>query len=386
MATRRGHGEGMIRQRTDGVWEARIDLGYVEGKRRRKSIYGKTRREVAEKLKALLVDQQKGLPITTSERQTLGQFLEQWLADVARPTLRASTYATYENHVHKHLVPTLGRTPLQQLGPQQIQSLINQKLKTGLAPRTVADIHAVLRTALAQALKWGLVARNVATLVDRPRISQHQISFMTPEQARSFLQAIHGDRLQGLYTIAISLGLRRGEALGLRWEDVDFERGTITVKRGLQRIGGKLSTVELKTRASYRSINLPSVTLGALRAHRIRQLEERLLAGSRWQDTGHVFTTTIGTPIEPRNYKRSFDMALKHAGLDHMRIHDMRHTAASLLLAQDVSPKMISEILGHARVGITLDIYSHLYAPMRQDAAHKMDEVLAPGSYQEAGS
>ncbi len=378
MGSRRGHNEGSIYQRaSDGKWVGSINLGYgADGKRDRKVIYGKTRKDVADRLKALLRDQQVGLPIPTSERQTLGQFIEHWLSDVARQKLRASTYATYANHVHKHIVPALGRTPLQQLNPQQIQSLINQKLASGLAARTVADIHAVLRTALAQALKWNLIARNVATLVERPRIPQHQIRYMTPEQTRTFLEAIQGDRLQGLYVTAISLGLRRGEALGLHWDDIDFDRGTLVVKRALQRVGGKLSIVELKTRAAYRSINLPAFTLTALRSHRIRQLEERLVAGSRWQDKGLVFTTGIGTPIEPRNYKRSFDAALKRAGLDHMRIHDMRHTSASLLLAQGVSPKVISEILGHARVGITLDIYSHLYEPMRQEAAAKMDSML----------
>jgi len=148
---------------------------------------------------------------------------------------------------------------------------------------------------------------------------------------------------------------------------VDLDKGKLKVTQAIQRIRGKreLQVVEVKTRSAFRSINLPSVTIAALRQHRIHQLEDRLMAGEKWKDTGLVFTTRVGTPIEPRNYKRSFDAALKRSGLDHMRIHDMRHTAASLLLAQGVSPKMISEILGHARVGITLDIYSHLYEPMR---------------------
>lgn len=378
MASRRGHNEGSIYQRaSDGLWVATVSLGYgPNGKRKRKPIYGKTRKEVAEKLKTLLHEQQSGLPIVT-ERQTLAQFLQHWLSEVAQPSLRASTFSTYESHIRTHIVPALGRVALQQLTPQQIQSFLNHKLAGGLSPRTVADIHAVMRTALQQAVKWNLMARNVATLVERPRIPQKQVQYLTPAQARTFLQSVQSDRLQALYLTAMSLGLRRGEALGLRWDDIDLDRGILAVRAALQRINGKLQLVELKTKAAHRSINLPSVTLAALKAHRRRQLEERLLAGSQWQELGFVFTTRIGTPIEPRNYKRSFDKALERAGLDHMRIHDMRHTAASLLLAQGVPAKVISEILGHARVGITLDIYSHLYEPARQEAAAKMDQLLS---------
>jgi integrase len=375
--SKRGHNEGSIFYH-DGLqrWSAAVSLGYdLNGKRKRKYVYGKTRKEVAEKLKELHKDQQLGLPIT-SGRQTLGKFLDQWLTDVARPNLRPSTYATYQLHVRNHISPALGRIPLQQLGPQDIQSFINAKLATGLAPRTVGDIHAVLRTALTQAVKWGLVARNVATLVNRPRIPKKQPTFLTPEQSVSFIEASAGDRYQPLFITALSIGLRRGEALGLRWEDVDFERGVITLRQAMQRVEGKLRPVELKTHAAHRSINLPGLTIAALRRQRVHQMEDRLLAGSTWNDTGLVFTSRLGTPIDPRNYKRALDRALHRAGLHHIRIHDMRHTAASLMLSQNISPKVISEVLGHARVGITLDIYSHLYEPMRQEAAARMDEAL----------
>jgi integrase len=377
MANRRGHGEGLIHKRKDGRWEARIDLGFdLEGKRRRKSVYGRTRREVGAQLTQLLSDKQKGLPIPVNDRLTLQQFMDHWLTEVARPNLRASTFATYESHTRNHILPALGHTALQHLTPQEVQTFVNYKLEKGLAPRTVADMHAVLRTALAQALKWNLVARNVAALVDSPRIPKKQLNYLTPEQARQFMDSIKGSRWECLYITAISLGLRRGEALGLKWEDVDLDKAVLTVKRAAQRVDHKLQLVELKTKSAYRSINLPAFTVAALRSQYVRQLEERLLAGTRWQETGLVFTTSVGTPIEPRNYKRAFDSALEKAGLEHMRIHDMRHTAASLLLAQGVPPKVISEILGHARVSITLDIYSHLYEPMRKEAAEKMDALF----------
>jgi integrase len=164
---------------------------------------------------------------------TLQQFLETWLSEVARPNLRASTFATYESHARKHIIPALGRVPLQHLTPQEVQSFVNDKLAKGLAPRTVADMHAVLRTSLAQALKWNLVARNVAALVDSPRIPEKPLNYLTPEQARQFLDSVKGTRLEALYITAISLGLRRGEALGLKWEDVDLDKALLTVKRAV---------------------------------------------------------------------------------------------------------------------------------------------------------
>lgn len=378
MSSRRGHNEGSIYQReSDGLWVANVSLGRgPDGKRKRKPIYGKTRKEVAEKLKAVLRDQQLGILPLVTERQTTGQFLERWLKEAVRPTIRASTYAAYEWRVRVHLIPSLGRIPLQQLSPQHVQSFINHKLEAGLSAHTVADIHGILRHALSQAVKWNLVPRNVATLVDKPRFQQPQMKYLTPEQAKSLLLAVKGDRLEALYTVAVPLGLRRGEMLGLKWDDVDFDKGLLHVRRSLQRLDGKLQFVEPKTRSSRRSINLPQVCISALKAHRIRQLEERLLAGDRWQEHGLVFPTGIGTPYEPDNLKRHLVRMLDRAGLPHVRIHDLRHTAASLMLAQGIQPKVISEILGHSRIGVTLDIYGHLYEPARQEAADKMDQLL----------
>jgi integrase len=374
--SKRGNNEGSIYKRAQGDWVASITVGYgLDGKRRRKSYYGKTRGEVSEKLKVALRDQQQGLPIIT-ERQTLAQFLTRWLEDAMRPTIRASTYATYESHVRVHLKPALGHISLQQLTPQHIQSFLKHKMESGLSAHTTSDVYGVLRHALDQALKWGLVARNVAALVDKPRFETPQMKYLTPDQARALLQAVKGDRLEALYSVAIPLGLRRGEALGLRWEDIDLDKGLLHVRRALQRLEGKLQLVEPKTRTSKRSINLPQITIVALRAHRIRQVEERLQAGDKWREHGLVFTTTIGTPYEPNNLKRHLARMLDIAGLPHVRIHDLRHTAASLMLAQDIPPKVISEILGHSRTSITLDTYGHLFEPARQAAADKIDAIF----------
>jgi integrase len=259
--SKRGHNEGSIHERKDRYWTAVVDLGRgPDGKRKRKYIYGKTRREVAEKLKIALRHQQRGLPIAV-KRQTIAQFLTHWLQEVAKPSLRPSTYALYESHARVHLLPALGHINLQQLSAQDIQTLINRKVEGGLSKRTVADIHAVLRCALNQAVKWDLVPRNVALLVDRPRVERKEMRYLSPVEARQLLEA--------LYVVTLSLGLRRGEALGLKWSDVELERGVITINEALQRVEGKLQQVEVKTRKSRRGINLPNLAKVALRAHRV---------------------------------------------------------------------------------------------------------------------
>jgi integrase len=376
---RRGHDEGSIYQReSDGKWVAAVNLGYAsDGKRKRKVFYGDTRKEVAEKLKTALHEHQQGTLPTNTERQTVEQFLTNWLQNTAKQTLRASTFETYEIHVRVHLVPALGRLQLSKLNPQHIQQFINQKLEQGLKPRTVIYSYAVLSRALGQALKWGLVGRNVAELVDPPRAPRSEIRPFTAEQARALLEAVKGHRLEAFYTVALSLGLRRGEALGLMWEDVDLQAGTVRVKQALQRLGGKLQITEVKSATSRRVIKLPRVCVAALKSHHAQQLQEKLLAGAGWTDTGLVFTSHLGTPLEPRTVARHFQRTLKQADLPRIRIHDLRHTAASLLLAQGVPVKMVSEILGHSGSRITLDVYGHVFDSTRQQAADRMDDLLS---------
>jgi integrase len=380
MATtkRRGPGEGTITQRKDGRWESKIDLGYRGGKRDRKSIYGKTRREVADQLNAAQNAKRQGLPVAV-ERQTLGQFLATWLADSVRPTVRPKTYESYAQLVRLYIEPELGRVQLGKLSPQDIQHLLNKLLKRDLAPRTVRYCHAILKMALGRAYKWSLVPRNVAQLVDSPRSSRYEMRSLSPEEARTFLDTVRGDRLEALYSVAIALGLRQGEALGLRWEDVDMDKCTLRVRYALQRIDGKPQLVEPKTHKSRRTIFMPQVTVNALRAHRIRQLEERLAAGERWKESGLVFTSTIGTPLDPRNAFRAFHDALQRAGLPHIRFHDLRHTCASLLLAQGVHPRVVMETLGHSQISLTMDTYSHVIPALQRAAADRMDALLSDG-------
>jgi integrase len=266
-------------------WAATVDLGFVNGKRKRKYFYGKTRREVAEMLKVALREQQQGLPVAI-ERQTVAQFLTKWLEDAAKPTVRPSTYTGYEVLVRVHIIPALGRIQLQQLNPPHVQAFLKQQRESGFSNRTVQYIHAVLRRALSQAVKWGAVSRNVTTLVDPPRVQHTEIQRWTPEQARTFLEAMKRDRLEALYSVALAIGLRHGEALGLRWDDVDLDKGILIVRAALQRVGGELRLLETKTNRSRRVISLPQVTITALRAHKIRQIEDRLKAGTAWQEFG----------------------------------------------------------------------------------------------------
>ncbi len=376
MAGRRGHGEGSIYQReSDGKWCAVVDLGYINGTRKRKVIYGDTRKEVAEKLKVVLREQQQGLPVAT-ERQTLAQFFTKWLEDTIAPNRRAKTYRSYEQMARCHILPMLGRIQLARLEPQQVQALLTQKQAEGLSPRTVAYIRAILRQALNRALKWGLVARNVATLVDPPTVEQFKIRPLNPTQAGQLLEAARGDRLEALYRVALSLGLRQGEALGLRWEDVDLEGRVLHVRVALQAVKGKLELVEPKTDNARRTLPLPAALAASLKVHRARQLEERLKAGGAWQDWGLVFTTRNGTPIHPRNLVRAFHALLQRAGMEAMRFHDLRHSCLSLLAAQGIPARMAMEIAGHSDIRLTQNVYTHVYDDAKRQAADVMDRLF----------
>jgi integrase len=375
---KRGQGEGSIYKRKDGLWVGAVNLGYRSGKLKRKVYYGKTREEVQIKLVAALSDVQKGFPIPT-ERQTLAKFLQSWLTEVVKPSVRPKTLKTYDYIVNLHIEPELGKKVLTKLSPQDVQRFMNEKLKSGLSARTVRHINDTLRCALNVALRWGLVSRNVATLVGSPRIQRKEIRSFTPDEARIFLKTIKGDRLEALFSVALSLGLRQGEALGVRWQDIDFEARTLRVSYAIQRIEGKLQMVEPKTERSRRILPLPETVLSALRTHRSRQLEERLSLGSHWQETGLVFTSTIGTPLEPRNVVRKFHALLKKGELPHFRFHDLRHACASLLLAQGVPARTVMEILGHSQISLTMNTYAHVMPAMKQDAMDLMESILAGG-------
>ncbi len=375
--SKRGNNEGSVYRRKDGRWAAVIDLGWAGGRRRRRAFYGSTRRVVQEQLTAALRARQLGLP-TGSRHTTTGAYLVEWLA-TTKPVLRRRTWERYEQYVRVHALPELDRIPLARLEPRHLQQLYAARTAAGSAPLTVRHLHAVLHRALTQAVRWGLLARNVAELVDPPRAARHEIAALSPEQARALLDAAVGDRLMGLYVLAISTGMRQGELLGLRWGDVDLERGSLHVRSSLEYSGRKFALVEPKTARSRRQITLTQTAVAALRHHRAAQLEERLRLGPAWRDHDLVFTNQMGAAIHASHLlAHSFRPLLKRAGLPRIRFHDLRHSAATLLLGQGVHPKIASEMLGHATIAITLDLYSHVTPTMQREAAATMDALLQP--------
>jgi integrase len=326
------------------------------------------------KLGVLLHAHHEGL-LPSSPAQRLGDFMEGWLRSI-EGSVRPKTLQTVRMYVRRHIVPDLGKSRLDKLQPQRVQALLDAKLKAGLAPQTVIHIRAILRRALGRAVRYGWIHRNAAALTDPPRLERFEIKPFLPDEARAFLDAARRDDLEALYKLALSTGLRQGELLGLKWEDVNLDGAELRVNHALQRFGGALHLVPPKTVRSRRSVPIPALAVKALRTHRARQRDARLLAGARWHETGLVFTTKWGTPIEPTNATRSFKRLLARAGIRQIRFHDLRHSCATLLLVQGVSPRVVMEILGHSQISLTMNTYSHVIPALQREAAARLDALL----------
>ncbi len=375
---RRGNNEGSIRKRADGRWEALISLPNGS----RKSFYGRTRQAVQRKLAQAQRDVASGLPIV-GDRQTMEQYLRSWL-ETAKHHLKPSGYRRYDTNLKCHILPALGKVPLSKLTAQQVQTFYISKLSAGYSLSSVANIHTVLHVALDEAVRMGLVQRNVTDLVHKPSRRRTKTVALTEEQAQAFLHAARGDRLEALYVLAVTTGMRVGELLGLCWSDVDLDKAVALVTQSLQESAAGSGTFILgqpKTSHSRRRIMLSQTAVQSLLAHRERQGEERRRCADLWDSRYHlVFPNTLGRPMHPSHLReREFHPLLLRAGLPHIRFHDLRHTAATLLLRRGVNPKIVSEMLGHANIGITLDVYSHVTPDMQEAAARTMDEVLAEG-------
>lgn len=277
----------------------------------------------------------------------------------------------------RHIQSILGAIPIDELTAEDVQGLINRKLESGLGGKSVAYIRQVLRTALRDAQRRGLVARNVVALVPAPRIEPGEIKPLAPEEIGRLLRAAAGWRLEALYVTTLGLGLRQGEVLGLQWSDLDEREGWLRVRRQLQRNPGGARLAAPKSRQARRSLNVPPTVLRALQEHRRRQEVERRVAGDRWQDSELIFTTTTGGPISARWLLRDFGRLLHVAGVRHLRFHDLRHSCATLLLVGGVSPRVVMEILGHSEIRLTMETYSHVIPPLRRDAADRMEAILA---------
>jgi integrase len=368
---RRSSGDGNFRLRADGRWEVRFTL--PNGKT--KSLYGKTRQEVQRQHRAALRDLENGRDFS-ARSQTVSQFLTHWLDDVIKPRSAPKTYATYADIVRLHIVPDLGRIALDKLAPQQVAALLQRKQEKGLSPRTVHHIRAVLRAGLNQAVKWQLVTRNAAALVDSPRQKPSTAEPLTEEDARKVLEAAAAHRLAALFRVALMMGLRQGEILGLRWSDVDLDARTLRVAQALQRINGHLILKEPKTAKSRRTLRIPQKAAEALRVHRDQQCFERVAAGDRWIDSGLVFVSMVGTPLDPRNVLRIWHGLQEKAGIPRGPFHASRYTAVSLLVAEGVPMKVIQEVLRRSLLSTTADTYGHLFPQAFAEAADAMDRAL----------
>lgn len=387
---KRGKNEGSIFKRNDGRWVGSLDLGWEDGKRKRRHFYAATAGEVRDQLLKARSDQSRGLPVAT-ERQTVAKFLDGWLEHTLKARAKPRSVESFASIVNKHIVPALGRIRLDKLTPQQVQALLEKKRqpyktktrsgkaieKHGLSPQSVASIRTVLRSALGQALKWGMVARNVATLVDPPRIPRPQNHVIDADGARKLLDAARGERFEAILVLALTLGMRRGEILGLRWCDINFDERSIRINQALQRVGGKLQVTEVKTERSRRVVAVPDSVVRALKARRARQAQDRLVAGSDWKDGELVFTNPTGGPLEPITLHRDFKRLLRTAEIStETRFHDLRHTAASLLLAEGVHLRMIMELLGHSSISLTANTYAHVMPAAMRDVADRMESIL----------
>lgn len=387
MGNRRGRGEGTITQRSDGRWQVRVPLGRdAHGRRLRKYAYGATEADAVDELRRLGGRAVEGQLLTTST-PTVGAYLEDWYAtnlDGWRP----STQRCYRRALDGFLVPAFGTLRLEQLSPQLIQRwLLRQKAEHG-ARRRIALAHATLRSALAEAQRLQIVSLNAARLVRVPRPAKKPIRPLTVDEAKAFLDKADAHPLSALFSVALACGLRIGEATGLQWPNVNLETGEVAIRQQLQLVKKKLVLLELKTEKSRRTLVLPAVCIAALKEHRTRQLERRLKAGARWVETGLVFTTyrtyqegkgehrQVGAGLEPRNVRRVLDALLKEAGLPHVRFHDLRHSAASLLIARGVQLVEVSQLLGHSELRVTADLYAHLLRDTAAKAATIMDDVL----------
>src|SRR5919107_4304262 len=370
-----------ITKRKDGLFQGMYTAQTPDGPKRQ-YIYGRKYGDVQRKLAEAMGDAAKGIYFD-DENQTVAQYMERWLEDSARGDLGHRAYHNYKLQISRHISPAFGTLKLSKLTAAHIQSLYAAKLRDGLKPASVRYIHAVLHRALGQAVRFNLIAVNPASSVDPPKIRQDEITPLDAEQTRTLLDAAKSDTHEPLYVLSLTTGLRMGEALGLKWSDIDLDRGTLRVNRQLQRIrrdGEKSGTLEFSEpkNASRRTLDLPQRAVEALRSHRKEQMEEQLRAGSEWQDNGLVFVSIKGTPLDAQNIvNRHFKPLLKRAGLPVIRWHDLRHTCATLLLGRSVHPKLVQHLLGHASITMTLDRYSHWIPSMGRHAAEGMDEALA---------
>lgn len=351
----------------------------IQGRRdgKYRFLYASSEKEAYKKLEDALFEQKQGI-LATGPQQTVKQFLEYWIGDVHKPPMiRIGTYEMYRTVVDKYLIPGLGHIKLRKLTTQLIQSFYGKEMKKGVSTGRIRYINSILHKALSHAKRIKLIQVNVSDEIELSPAEEHEIEPLTPEQAQLLLQKVREHQLEALLTLAITTGMRKGEILGLRWQDIDLQEGVLHIRRtlGYYPHHGFIEG-EPKTKKSKHKISLPQFVMDALKLHRAFQLERRLQAGSTWVNKDLVFSNKDGDFIVPRTLNNHFNRLLEDIGLPHIRFHDLRHSAATLLLSMGVPAKVVQEILGHSNFSTTMNRYSHVLPTMQKEAMEKMDNLF----------
>jgi integrase len=374
---------GQIIDRGKGIWLVRVYLGEVNGKRKyhNKTIHG-NKKDAQAYLNKALREKDTGSFVGQS-RETLAAHMDRWLETVIRTRVREVTYRDYTDRTRLYIKPALGDLMLHQVSPEKIQQLYTSMLDAGLSPRSVLYVHSILRSSLKQAVKWGKIYRNPTELVDLPRQKKEEMKTFTPAEAARFMDAVIYSPWKAYFSLLLSSGMRPSEALGLKWPDIDFEGKKVTVNRSLTRPRGAAWVLdETKTSKSRRTIPLPASVMADLKEHKVNQAAAKLkMKMTGYNDMGFVFAAENGEPMNSANLlNRHFKPLLKDAGLPDIRLYDLRHTCASLMLAAGINPKVASERLGHSNIVLTLNTYSHVLPDMQEQATEKLEEILFNGT------
>ena len=379
MGKRRANGEGSIRKRKDGRWEGRYTAGRdpVTGKVIYKNVLGRTQAEVKAKLKAA-IEANTNLDIVKAEQYTVGQWMDVWFENCAKIKVRPSSHKTYQGYIDNHIKPSIGKIPLGKLSSLDLQKLYkrllsggrverveSKKQPKGLSAKTVRNINQVISSAMDFAIDQKLIAANPTDGCALPKLEHREMKTLPTEQLASFLHEARESGVFEMYYIELATGLRRGELLGLKWEDIDLERGTIQVRRQIARINGEVVEAPLKTKNSYRSVSIGHDAVEILKEQR------------RKTNSEYVFPSPTGGPISPDSVLHMLHRVLKRAGLPRIRFHDMRHTFATVALQNGVDIKTVSGVLGHYSAGFTLDTYAHVTTQAQRQAADTMANILS---------
>ena len=380
MAKKRANGEGSIRKRKDGRWEGRYTAGHdpETGKPIYRNVLGKTQSEVKEKLKTAIQETQS-LDFSKTGQYTVGQWMDVWYENYAKIKVRPSSHQTYKGYIENHIKPNIGDIPLEKLTTLDLQRLYKTLLARGrvdrleskgqprgLSPKTVRNIHQILSSALKLAQEQRIILTNPAEGCALPKVEHREMKTLPVEQLQSFLREAKDSGVFELYYLELATGLRRGELLGLKWEDIDLEHGDLRVRRQIARINGRVVEAPLKTKNAYRTLPLAEDTISILKE------QKKKVGNSPW-----VFPSATGGPISPDSVLHMLHRVLKRAGLPQVRFHDLRHTFATLALQNGVDIKTVSGMLGHFSAGFTLDTYAHVTTSAQKAAANTMGKLLS---------